>query len=465
MFNNKSIQQFPLVEYFNIFSFNDFQLDLSNENNRAVFEITMREPSPGSKWEYFVFLGIKEFVDIVSSWKFDKDMIAALNKSGFAKNKKQKEFYKNWRPNFDIYSIMDGDVFFKGEPILRVEGDILGVNLLTHLCLSFFQYPIRLATKNLRLKNVCGKKQIFYGGGRCQSYDDIYWFNKITHPLCKNDIVYPSIFKQYPNLKDVDSKVVNLNHAFIKSFETEEDAFIFGLDKINDFDVFTIMTDTYDYKNGLKRLIKVIYDKKINLNKKLLSKIYVIVDSGDILQQSKYIRHTLNSNSLSLVKILAMSGLDEADIIRLEKSGCKADAYAVITNLINCFGCSYLDFVFKNSLIIEKDGRELLKAKLTKGKESLPGRKNIHRSIKNGVIIDTIVFDKGFKNNNFLLKPVMLKGKSLLPKEDILLAEYTKKIEGIFKNIDKNNKLKHKVVLADEIIKQIINLKKQYGAV
>lgn len=465
MFNDEKKNPFPLIEYFNIFSFNDFSLELGTENKRAVFEMTMREPAPDSKWEYFVFFGIKEFVDLVSNWKFDERMIEALNKSGFATTDKQKEFYRNWKPNFDIYSIADGDIFFKGEPVLRIEGDMLGVNLVTHLALSFFQYPIRLATKDLRLKNACASKFVFYGGGRCQSRDDIYWFNKLTHPLCNNDIVYPSIFTQYPNLDNVTSRTVNLNHAFIKSFDSEEDAFVFGLDKINDFGVFTIMTDTYDYKKGLAALIKVIFDKKIHENKDLLPKIYVIIDSGDILEQSKYVRKVLDENNLKLVNIVAMSGLDEKDIIELENNGSQANAYAVITNLINCFGCAYLDFVFKTSLIIDADGTEHPKAKLTEGKESLPGRKNITRVIENGVVIDTIVPEDNSGNTNFLMKPVMLKGKSVLPDEETLLKEYSAKIKDFAKNIGKNNKLEYKVIVDDVIKNQIEELKKKHGAI
>ncbi len=465
MYNDTNKNPFPLIEYFNIFSFNDFSLELNNENKRAVFEITMREPSPESKWEYFVFFGIKEFVDVVSNWKFDERMIDALNRSGFAKTEKQKDFYRNWKPNVDIYSLTDGDVFFKGEPILRIEGDILSVNLLTHLCLSFLQYPIRLATKDLRLKNACNKKGIFYGGGRSQSKDDIYWFNKITHPLCNNDIVYPSIFIQYPKLENVTSRTVNLNHAFIKSFDSEEDAFVFGLDKINDFGVFTIMTDTYDYKKGLESLMKVIFDKKIHLDSKLLSKIYVIIDSGDIFEQTNYVRETLDKNDLKLVNIVAMSGLDEKDIIEMEDKGSKTTAYCVVTNLINCFGCAYIDLVFKTSLIIDADGTEHLKAKLTEGKESLPGRKNIKRTLENGVVIDTIVPEDYSANKDFLLKPVMIKGESMLPDEETLLKEYSFKIKDFLKYIGKNNKIEYKILIADEIKNQINDLKKKHGAV
>lgn len=465
MFNDENKNPFPLIEYFNIFSFNDFTLELNNENKRAVFEMTMREPSPECKWDYFVFFGIKEFIDLVLKWKFDERMITALEKAGFAKTEKQKEFYRNWKPNFDIYSITDGDVFFKGEPILRVEGDILGVNLLTHICLSFFQYPIRLATKDVRLRKSADKKSVFYGGGRCQSRDDIYWFNKLTHPLCKNDIVYPSIFTQYPNLDKLTSGTVNLNHAFIKSFHTEEEAFIFGLDKINDFGVFTIMTDTYDYKKGLDSLMKVIFDKQIHKHNDLLSKIYVIIDSGNILEQSKYVRKALNDNNLQLVNIIAMSGLDEKEIIELENSGSEANAYAVITNLINAYGCAYLDFVFKTSLIIDEDGTEHPKAKLTEGKESLPGRKNIKRVIQDGAITDTIVPENNSDDRDYLLKPVMLKGKSFLPDEETLLKEYYAKINNFSKNVSRDNKLQHKIIVDEEIKNQINILKQKHGAI
>lgn len=46
MFSDENKNPFPLIEYFNIFSFNDFSLELNNENKRAVFEMTMRDPSP-----------------------------------------------------------------------------------------------------------------------------------------------------------------------------------------------------------------------------------------------------------------------------------------------------------------------------------------------------------------------------------------------------------------------------------
>lgn len=161
-----------------------------------------------------------------------------------------------------------------------------------------------------------------------------------------------------------------------------------------------MMVDTYNYKIGLKKYIKKIKGYPKETQKKLV----ISIDSGDMYQQAMYFRKHLDAAKLYDVRINGYSNLEEYKIDKLVKRKAPIDWYVACTEILNITDNPKLELVFKLAEVRENQ-KIIYKAKLTKGKESLPGRKQIFRIYdKNGKIKEDII---GLENEK-------LSGKKLL---------------------------------------------------
>jgi nicotinate phosphoribosyltransferase len=210
----------------------------------------------------------------------------------------------------------------------------------------------------------------------------------------------------------------NINHATINSYPTEREAFRHSITEIlSRANTITIMIDTYDMKMGLKTLI----EEMKNIPKKEQEKIYVPIDSGKILPQAKYIRKELDRNGLNHVKITSYSNLQEYKIDALEKKKAPIDCYVCVTEVTNVTDAPALELVFKIAETVTLNGKIEYKAKLTKGKESFPGKKQVFRQYHtNGKMEKDIIGLENEKLGEPRLKQFIKNGKRVIQKENLL---------------------------------------------
>ena len=118
----------------------------------------------------------------------------------------------------------------------------------------------------------------------------------------------------------------------------------------------------------------------------------VRLDSGDLAQISKKVRAVLDANNLEYVKIFASGDLDEFKITKLFNDGAKIDAFGVGTKMGTSADRPYLDVIYKLCETLRPDNVFSPIMKLSKGKITLPGRKQVYRfKDKDGVFIKDIV--------------------------------------------------------------------------
>jgi nicotinate phosphoribosyltransferase len=103
------------------------------------------------------------------------------------------------------------------------------------------------------------------------------------------------------------------------------------------------------------------------------------LDSGDLLELSRDCRAVLDEAGLPEVRIFASGSLDEAEIARLLAAGAPIDAFGVGSRLGVSADAPYLDMAYK---LVEFDGEPTLK--LSTGKATLPGKKQIWRGAVEG---------------------------------------------------------------------------------
>jgi nicotinate phosphoribosyltransferase len=93
-------------------------------------------------------------------------------------------------------------------------------------------------------------------------------------------------------------------------------------------------------------------------------------------------RKLLDENGLDHVKIFASGDLDEYRVEELLKKGAQIDAFGVGTRMSTSEDRPYVDIIYKLSEKVNKKGEVVPVMKLSQGKATLPGRKQIFR-IKN----------------------------------------------------------------------------------
>jgi len=193
-------------------------------------------------------------------------------------------------------------------------------------------------------------------------------------------------------------------HSWVQAFELEDAAFKSYQKVFPQHTIFLI--DTYDTVKAVKKVV--------NLKKPLKG---VRIDSGDLFSLSKKVRRILDQNGLDDVKIIGSGNLDEYKIERLVAKKAPIDFFGVGTEMVVSGDAPSLDLTYKLVQIESKGGKVSYTAKLSRGKHTIPGRKQVYRqsSSKGLMLKDYIALasEPAFKGARPLLTPMIRQGQLL----------------------------------------------------
>ena len=157
-------------------------------------------------------------------------------------------------------------------------------------------------------------------------------------------------------------------HSFISSFPSELDAFRAYAHSFPDRTV--LLLDTYDTVAGAWNAVTIA--KELEADGHRLTA--VRLDSGDYGELSRQVRRLLDGQGLDYVRVLVSGGLDEYELDSLVQDSAPIDLFGVGTKAGVSADAPWSDMVYK---IVCFDGRPVMK--LSEGKMSLPGSKQIFR--------------------------------------------------------------------------------------
>jgi nicotinate phosphoribosyltransferase len=170
----------------------------------------------------------------------------------------------------------------------------------------------------------------------------------------------------------------------------------------------------------------------------------VRLDSGDLAEISKKVRALLDKKGLTYVKIFASGDLDEYKIEELLNKRAKIDSFGVGTRMSTSEDRPYVDIIYKLCEKMDKTGKFVPAMKLSKGKITLPGRKQVFRvkDNKGNFIKDCIGLHNEKCEGEPLLVKVMEKGEIIydLPS---LAAIRKRAFENLSKLPERYKKLKN----------------------
>ena len=203
-------------------------------------------------------------------------------------------------------------------------------------------------------------------------------------------------------------------HAFIEAFPSEREAFeAFAEDHP---DRATFLVDTYDTEQGVRTAIATI--EALGLSER----IGVRLDSGDLEALSRTARDAPRCRGPPPGEGVRQRRARRARGRGLDRGGAPIDAFGIGTQMGVSADAPFVDSVYK---LTEFDGRPTLK--LSSGKASLPGRKQVWRAIGDGEHRDTLGLrdEAGPPETRALLEPAMRGGRPLAPPPSIADAQRT----------------------------------------
>jgi nicotinate phosphoribosyltransferase len=174
-------------------------------------------------------------------------------------------------------------------------------------------------------------------------------------------------------------------------------------------DKSTVLIDTFNSIKGAENA--AIVAKELEAKSSRLGA--VRLDSGDLVQISRRVRQLLDENGLNCVKIFASGDLDEYKIDELLRKGAKIDSFGVGTRMGTSEDRPYVDVIYKLCEKTNENGKFSPIMKLSQGKITLPGRKQIFRfkDKRSNFLKDLIALDEEeTEGGEPLLIKVMEKG-------------------------------------------------------
>jgi len=336
---------------------------------KAVFELFFRRLPFGNG--YAIFAGLERILDYLKEFKFtDSDIDYLREELGYKED--FLSYLKELRFTGDVYSMVEGELVFANEPIIRVEAPLVEAQLLETALLNIVNYQTLIATKASRIKQVVKDEMVLeFGTRRAHEMDAAIWGARATI------IGGVEATSNVRAGKKFGIPVTGTHaHSLVQAYKSEHEAFHSYAKRHKDC---VFLVDTYNtLKIGVPTAIQVAKElgDKINF-------IGIRLDSGDIAFLSKEARRMLDEAGFQDAKIVVSNDLDEYTILNLKAQGAQVDVWGIGTKLITAYDQPALGGVYK-VVSIENEKEEMedtIKISSTAEKVTTPGRKKLYRII------------------------------------------------------------------------------------
>ena len=331
----------------------------------ATFDLFVRR-LPDNRG-YLVAAGLEQVLHYLESIKFTDKHLDYLKKQGF--NHQFLEYLQDFEFTGDVWAMTEGTAAFPCEPLIRVTAPIIEAQLVETFLLNTVNLQTMIATKAARVVQAAqGKPVVEFGLRREHGIDAGLKAARASYIAgCQGTSnVLAGMTYGIPVFG-------TMAHSFVMAFENEVDAFrAFAQTFPNKS---TLLIDTYNDIAGAERAATIAKE----LEAKGFKLGGVRLDSGDLAEISKKVRHLLDGKGLSYVNIFASGDLDEYRIEELMRKGAMIDAFGVGTRMGTSSDKPYVDVIYKLCETQGDDGEYTPIMKLSEGKITLPGRKQVYR--------------------------------------------------------------------------------------
>lgn len=366
----------------------------------AVFEFFVRKLPP--QRNFLMAAGLEQTLKFLENLHFTPEELDWLAASRHFSNT-FVDYLAGLRFTGDVHAMPEGTVFFPDEPILRITAPLPEAQLVETRLINLLHFQTLIASKAARsVLAAPGKLLIDFGLRRAHGAEAGLLAARAGYIAGLNGtstILAGPLF---------DIPVYGtMAHSFIQSHEDEETAFEHFARAQPDNVVLLI--DTYDTEIAAQKVVALAP----RLREQGIAIKAVRLDSGDLAEHARRVRHILNEGGLREVHIFASGNLDEYALQAFSAAHAPIDGFGIGTHLDTSADAPYLDCAYK---LQEYAGRA--RRKRSEGKATWPGRKQVYRSHDDSGRFagDTLTLEGGdLYAGEALIQPIMHNGQRLAP--------------------------------------------------
>lgn len=363
----------------------------------AVFEFFVRKLPP--QRGFLLAAGLAQAVAFLQDLKFGEPELDWLHRTGrFGRD--MLDYLAKLSFDGDLHAMSEGTVFFPNEPILRVTAPLPVAQLVESRLINLLHFETLIASKAARMVLAAADKTLIdFGLRRAHGAEAALLAARASYlagfagtaTTPADPLFGIPIFG-------------TMAHSFVQAHDSEAEAFeAFARSRP---DSLVLLVDTYDVATAVQTVVRLARQ----LGKEGVQVHGIRLDSGDMAAQAKAARQVLDGAGLPDVKIYASGGLDETNLRALTAEGVPIDGFGIGTSLTTSFDLAALDCAYK---LQEYKGAP--KRKLSRGKETWPGRKQVYRFYGSDGAMkgDILTLEMDLKSGEPLIFPVMRDGRLL----------------------------------------------------
>ena len=372
----------------------------SGQDEARTFELFVRGLPDHRR--YLMAAGLEQALDYLEHVRFTADEIAWLRTLP-ALADVSPAFFDQYLPSFrftgDVWAVEEGEIVFSHEPLVRVTAPAAEAQLVETALLGLITFQTSVASKAARVVTAAaGRSVIEFGSRRAHGLEAAMFAARAA---------FVAGCASTSNLEAGRRFGVPVSgtmaHSWVMGFADEIDAFrqymqIFGAHT-------TLLIDTYDTVAAARRIVSAG-----------LTPTAVRLDSGDLLTLAQQVRRIFDEGGLASTRILVSGDLDEHRIADLIAAGAPIDGFGVGTAISTVRDAPALGGVYK---LVETttDGTPRPTVKLSTGKRTFPGRKQVWRVTEGGIARHDVMGLEGERGQDgrALLTRVMRRGERVAP--------------------------------------------------
>jgi len=335
-------------------------------NEPATFDVFVRDLPP--QRTFLVSAGLESVLYYLEHIRFEEEGLAYLRSLGRFSGA-FLDYLRAFRFSGSVRAIPEGELFFPPEPLLEVTAPRIEAQIVETFLLNTLNFQVMIATKAARMViAAAGRSVIDFSARRDHGADAAV---KVARASYIGGCVGTScvLAGQLHGIPVYGT----MAHSYVMSFPDELSAFRAFAQDFPDHCVLLI--DTYDTLQGARHAVAVAGEMG-GRGGRLAG---VRLDSGDLAGDSRRVRRMLDEAGLAGTQIVLSGGLNELAIAELIRGGAAADAFGVGTELGTSADAPFVEGVYK--LVEDAKGYRI---KLSTGKATLPGRKQVWRVADDG---------------------------------------------------------------------------------
>ena len=302
-------------------------------SRRCVFEVFTRSLPEGRR--YGALAGTGRVLDAIADFRFDDADLRYLRTAGVLKEE-TLEHLAEYRFTGDVHGYEEGELYFPGSPVLRIEGTFENAVLLETVVLSILNHDSGVASAGSRMVTAARGRPCIEMGGR-RVHEDA----AIAAARAARIVGFASTSHLAAGAHYRVPVAGTAAHAFTLLFDTEEEAFRAQLAAQGAGT--TVLVDTYDVDRAVRTAVELAGPQLGAVR----------LDSGDLGAQAVRVRELLDSLGATGTRITATGDLDEYRVEELKDA--PLDGYGIGTRLVTGGGHPAPGFVYK---LVEREGAD-----------------------------------------------------------------------------------------------------------